>query len=110
MFILVGFTRHANALLLTQLQALSSGVGGRVVLASSDAFCAGQLIVDAVTEAFAGEVGPAVPLYCPESRVKSSEGCTLLYISSTSWIKSAERHVLPSAEKVTIPYPSLVGK
>ena len=72
-----GFARQARALLLTQLQALSSGVGGMIVLASSDAFCAGQPMVFTVTADFAGEVGKEVALYSAERREKSSDTCTL---------------------------------
>ena len=66
-----------NAFCSMQLQTLSSGVGGRVVDAMSEAFCAGHWSVEAVTLDFAGVVGGFVELYWAERRVKSSDVVTL---------------------------------
>ena len=79
-----GFARQAKALLSTQLQALSSGVGGIVVLASRDAFCAGHPMVVTVAADLAGEVGRDVALYSAESRVKSPDVCTLRQVRPTT--------------------------
>ena len=98
----VGATRHDRAFCSKQLQTASSGVGGKVVLASKEPLMAGQSVLVKVCADWAGEFGPVVPLYSAERRVKSSDTSTLL-VSSTSMKGEQDTYLFPSAEKVTIP-------
>jgi hypothetical protein len=56
-----------------------------------------------VCEDWAGELGPVVPLYWADRRVKSSETSTLALSASSCERRSDFTHLDPSEPKVTIP-------